>query len=64
MIRGFPVVVLDPILTHQFKKKAIRKVKTDAIDAARIAQAYYLGNGSPVTPLENALKRLPVSTTT
>ncbi|WP_255570882.1 IS110 family transposase [Cohnella sp. CFH 77786] len=27
--RGFPVVVLNPILTHQLKKKAIRKVKTD-----------------------------------
>ena len=56
--RGFPVVVLNPILTHQLKTKAIRKVKTDAIDAARIAQAYYLGNGSPAVPLENTLTEL------
>ncbi|WP_052340023.1 IS110 family transposase [Gorillibacterium massiliense] len=55
---GFPVVVLNPILTHQLKKKAIRKVKTDSIDAARIAQAYYLGNGSPELPLEDSFLEL------
>ena len=56
--RGFPVVVLNPILTHHLKKKAIRKVKTDAIDAARIAQAYYLGNGSSMLPLDDSFSEL------
>ncbi|WP_373231372.1 transposase [Cohnella sp.] len=31
--KGYPVVVLNPLLTHQLKKKATRKVKTDPIDA-------------------------------
>ena len=41
---GYPVVVLNPLLTHQLKKKATRKVKTDPIDALRIAQTFYLEN--------------------
>lgn len=55
---GFPVFLLNPILTHQLKSKAIRKVKTDAIDAALIAQVYYLGNGSPATSLNDSLFEL------
>ena len=34
---GYNVVVLNPLQTHHQKAKSIRKVKTDSIDAARIA---------------------------
>jgi len=44
--RGYPVVVLNPLYTHQLKKRAVRKIKTDPIDAIRIAQAFYLGEGT------------------
>ncbi|AOZ90757.1 IS110 family transposase [Paenibacillus crassostreae] len=30
---GYSVIVLNPLLTHQLKQKAVRKVKTDPIDA-------------------------------
>lgn len=43
----YPVVVLNPLLTHQLKKKATRKVKTDPIDAMRIAQVFYLEQPQP-----------------
>ncbi|TCZ79362.1 IS110 family transposase [Paenibacillus albiflavus] len=39
---NYPVVVLNPLLTHQLKKKSTRKIKTDPIDAMRIAQTFYL----------------------
>ncbi|WP_379134090.1 transposase [Paenibacillus sp. sgz500958] len=45
---GYPVVVLNPLLTHQLKKKATRKIKTDPIDALRITQAFYLEDVAPV----------------
>jgi transposase len=50
--KGYPVVVLNPLLTHQLKKKATRKVKTDPIDALRIAQAFYLEEVTPATELD------------
>jgi len=45
---GYPVVVLNPLLTHQLKKKATRKIKTDPIDTLRIAQTFYLEDVSPL----------------
>lgn len=41
---GYQVAVLNPIVTHQLKSKCIRKIKTDPIDADRIAQVFYLSN--------------------
>lgn len=55
---GFPVVLLNPLLTHQLKKKATRKVKTDPVDALRIAQAFYLEESSPVQEWDPALLNL------
>lgn len=43
----FIVVILNPLETHQQKKKAIRKVKTDPVDVNRIAQVYYQSNHAP-----------------
>lgn len=39
---GYPVYVINPLQTHAQKKKSVRKVKTDPIDANRIAQVFYL----------------------
>lgn len=39
---AFPVVLLNPMLTHHQKKTSIRKIKTDAVDTFRIAQVFYL----------------------
>ncbi len=41
---GYNVVVLNPIMTHNQKAKSIRKIKTDPVDASRIAKVYYLNN--------------------
>ncbi|WP_256762170.1 IS110 family transposase [Cohnella sp. WQ 127256] len=57
---GYPVVILNPLLTHQLKKKATRKVKTDPIDALRIAQAFYLERVSPVQMPDSAVSELRV----
>jgi transposase len=55
---GYPVVVLNPLLTHQLKKKATRKVKTDPIDALRIAQAFYLEDVPPIKMPDSAVAEL------
>ncbi|MCO1602082.1 IS110 family transposase [Desulfosporosinus nitroreducens] len=47
---GFKVVVLNPLQTHAEKKKSVRKVKTDPIDANRIAQVYYLNQFTEAKP--------------
>jgi len=39
---GYSVFVINPLQTHAQKKKSVRKVKTDPIDANRIAQVFYL----------------------
>ena len=54
----YPVIVLNPLLTHQLKKKATRKVKTDPIDAMRIAQAFYLEETKPVFEATPAVAEL------
>lgn len=38
---GYSVIVLNPIQTHQQKRRSIRKVKTDPVDARRIAEIFY-----------------------
>jgi transposase len=48
---GYNVVILNPIKTHILKAKSIRKVKTDPIDANRIAQVYYLDDVSYHVPI-------------
>lgn len=44
---NYEVIVLNPLQTHNLKKKTIRKVKTDPIDANRIAKVYYLNTLIP-----------------
>ncbi len=44
---GYDVVVLDPLLTHEHKKKSIRKIKIDTIDTNRIAKVYYNNDFAP-----------------
>jgi transposase len=56
--QGYPVVLLNPLLTHQLKKKATRKVKTDPVDALRIAQAFYLEDTSPAQELDATILNL------
>lgn len=46
---GYNVVILNPLQTHELKKKTLRKVKTDPIDANRIAKVFYMGIFSPIT---------------
>ena len=45
---GYNVYVINPLQTHAQKKKSVRKVKTDPVDANRIAQVFYLDD----SPLE------------
>ena len=54
----YQVVILNPLETHQQKKKAIRKVKTDPVDANRIAQVYYQNKPQPSTCLDSLIYEL------
>lgn len=56
--QGYNVVILNPIKTHILKAKSIRKVKTDPVDANRIAQVYYLDNLTYYNPLPEAISDL------
>lgn len=47
---GFEVFVLNPLTTHQVKKKTIRKIKTDPVDVSRIAQVFYTSELVPFEP--------------
>ncbi len=47
MNHGYDVVILNPLHTHELKKKTIRKVKTDPVDANRIAKVYYFNDFLP-----------------
>ncbi|MGF7059941.1 IS110 family transposase [Brassicibacter mesophilus] len=47
MSHGYDVIVLNPLQTHELKKKTIRKVKTDPVDTNRIAKVYYLNSFMP-----------------
>lgn len=55
---NYQVVVLNPLETHQQKKKSIRKVKTDPIDANRIAQVYYQHKLEPAVQTEPFISEL------
>ena len=46
--QGYSVIMLNPLTTHELKKRSTRKVKTDPVDAVRIANAFYLGEGTPL----------------
>lgn len=55
---GYPVVVLNPLHTHQMKKKSVRKIKTDPVDAMRIAQVFYLGQSTPQYTMDDQVYEL------
>lgn len=57
---GYSIVLLNPLLTHQLKQKAVRKVKTDPIDAIRIAHVFYLQDPQPHVPLNETVQQLSV----
>jgi len=61
-LQGFEVFVLNPLMTHAVKRKAIRKIKTDPIDVHRIAHAFYTGHNlyayEPQDDVTTALKEL------
>lgn len=55
---GYSVIVLNPIQTYQQKRRTIRKVKTDSVDARRIAELFYLQNFDVQKPLIPAIAEL------
>lgn len=50
--------MLDPLTTHKLKKRSTRKVKTDPVDTIRIANAFYLGEGTPLIPVDEKVTEL------
>jgi transposase len=58
--QNIPVVVLNPVLTHQQKQKSIRKVKTDSVDAIRIAQVFYLQHPKTLSSTSPEISELRV----
>lgn len=61
-LQGFEVYVLNPLMTHAVKRKAIRKIKTDPIDVDHIAHAFYTSHDQyayePQDDVTTALKEL------
>jgi transposase len=57
---GYSVIVLNPLLTHQLKQKAVPKIKTDSIDAIRIAHVFYLQSPEPEVELSDPVQQLRV----
>jgi transposase len=57
---GYSVIVLNPLLTHQLKQKAVRKIKTDPIDAIRIAHVFYLQSPEPQVEFSESIHQLRV----
>jgi transposase len=55
---GYPVFLLNPLATHELKKRSTRKVKTDPVDAIRIANAFYFGEGTPLIPMDESITEL------
>lgn len=55
---GYPLVVLNPLQTHHLKHQSIRKIKTDQVDTARIAHAFYMGYGSHYVELDQHVLEL------
>lgn len=55
---GYSVIVLNPIQTYQQKRRSIRKVKTDPIDAKRIAEIYYLQKLDAQVPINPDIAEL------
>lgn len=44
---GYQVILLNPIESHAHKRSSIRKVKTDSVDAVRIAELFYMKKFTP-----------------
>ena len=57
---GYSVIVLNPIQTHQQKRRSIRKVKTDPVDAKRIAEIFYLQKFDVSQPVNSEIDRKSV----
>ena len=55
---GYSVIVLNPIQTYQQKRRSIRKVKTDPVDAKRIAEIFYMLKLDAQQPLSPAIADL------
>lgn len=50
LAHGFPVKLLNPILTKQYTRTTIRGTKTDKTDAELIVKLLAEGHGNPLTP--------------
>lgn len=55
---GYSVIALNPLQTHELKRRTLRKIKTDAVDAQRIADLYYLQNLKPLQTLDPNIAEL------
>lgn len=55
---GYDVIILNPLQTHELKRKTIRKVKTDPIDTSRIAKVYYLNDFTPTKLADSNISEL------
>lgn len=59
--QGYPLIVLNPLQIHAYRKSGVRKCKSDRTDAFWIADFIRIGNGqvaSPTTPVLLQLREL------
>ena len=58
MDAGYSVIALNPLETHEQKRRSVRKVKTDKVDSNRIAKLYYLDDRAPLRPVNPDIAEL------
>ena len=58
MEAGYSVIALNPLETHEQKRRSVRKVKTDKVDSNRIAKLYYLDDRAPLRPVNPDIAEL------
>jgi transposase len=55
---GYPVIVLNPLQIHAYRKSGVRRCKNDRIDAFWIADFVRIGNGRVASPATQTILQL------
>ncbi len=58
MEAGYSVIVVNPLETHEQKRRSVRKVKSDKVDSTRIAKLYYFEDRFPLRHVNPGIAEL------
>ncbi len=62
--QGFEVFLINPLISHSIKNSAVRKVKTDSVDAFELAKLLFLQDFHPTYIPSDAFANLKILTRT